>query len=342
MRAYVIRRLLLIIPTLLLVTILVFCVIRLIPGDVIDLMVAERSETLGMGTTLDDAYIRHLMGLDVGIFTQYGRWLGVLPTPDVGTGESQFHGIFQGYFGKSLWEERTVLDELKSRLPVSFELGAMSLVIALLIALPIGIYSAIRQDTIGDYVGRTLAILAISVPGFWLATLLFVYPSIWWNWTPEVEYIPLFPAAGFSLGNLGGNLLQFLIPAILMGMLISGTTMRMTRTMMLEVLRQDYIRTAWSKGLTERVVVIRHALRNAFIPVVSMIGLLLPILIGGTVVMEQIFALPGIGRLMITAIQRRDYPMLSGVNVMTAGFVLMCNLLVDLTYGWLDPRVQYR
>jgi len=311
------------VPTLFLVTVLVFSVIRLIPGDVIDLMVAERSDMAGMGTTMDADYIRHLMGLDVPVHVQYGRWV---------------QGIFTEWppdLGESLWRDRTVLNELGDRLPVSLELGAMSIVIALLFALPIGTYSAIRQDTIGDYIGRTVAVLAISVPAFWVATLLFVYPSIYFNWTPPVEYVPI-------ADNLGANLMQFIIPAVLLGMLISGTTMRMTRTMMLEVLRQDYIRTAWSKGLRERIVVIRHALRNAFIPVVSMIGLLLPILIGGTVVIEQIFCLPGIGRLLLTAIQMRDYPMLSGVNVLTAGFILICNLLVDLTYAWLDPRVQYR
>jgi peptide/nickel transport system permease protein len=323
MRAYIIRRLALMIPTLFLVTVLVFSVIRLIPGDVIDLMVAERSDMAGMGTTMNPDYIRHLLGLDVPIQVQYGRWV---------------KGIFTEWppdLGQSLWMDRTVLDELGDRLPVSLELGAMSLIVAMLFALPIGTYSAIRQDTVGDYIGRTIAVLAISVPAFWVATLLFVYPSIYLNWTPPVEYVPI-------ANDLGANLIQFIIPALLLGMLISGTTMRMTRTMMLEVLRQDYIRTAWSKGLRERIVVIRHALRNAFIPVVSMIGLLLPILIGGTVVIEQIFCLPGIGRLLLTAIQMRDYPMLSGVNVLTAGFILICNLLVDLTYAWLDPRIQYR
>ena len=341
MRAYIIRRLLLMIPTLVLVTVLVFGVIRLIPGDVIDLIVAERSETAGMGTTMDADYIRHLLGLDVPIHIQYGRWVGVLPTID-DEGRRQFDGILQGNLGASLWMDRTVIDELRDRTPVSVELGFLSLMVALLLALPIGTYSAIRQDTVGDYIGRTFAILAISVPAFWLGTLLFVYPSIWWNWTPPVEYIPLFPSGGFSLQNLGANLLQFAIPSVLMGMLISGTTMRMTRTMMLEVLRQDYIRTAWSKGLTERVVVMRHALKNALIPVVSMIGLLIPILIGATLVIELIFALPGIGRLILTAIQRRDYLILSGINVVTACFVLVVNLVVDLTYAWLDPRVQYR
>ena len=320
MRNYAVRRLILIVPTLILVTVLVFSVVRMLPGDVIDLMVAENADAAGMGETMDTDYIRELLGLDVPIHVQYFRWVG---------------GIFQGDFGRSLWGEILVLEEIGRRLPITLELGIMSLVVALLIALPIGVYSAIRQDTTGDYVGRTLGILAISVPPFWLGTLAFVYPSIWWRWTPPIEYIQF---GDDPLANLG----QFLLPAIIMGMVMSGTTMRMTRTMMLEVLRQDYIRTAWSKGLRERVVVVRHALKNALIPVVSMIGLLLPITIGGAVVIEQIFVLPGVGRLMLGSIQSRDYPMLSGINLMTASFVLMVNLVVDLSYGWLDPRVQYR
>ena len=323
------------IPTLLMVTVLIFGVIRLIPGDIIDLMVAERSETAGMGTTMDADYIRHQLGLDVPLHIQYGRWLGVLPTPTNQTGRSAFHGIIQGNLGGSLWRDRSVWEDLKSRIPVTLELGIMALVVALLLALPIGTYSAIRQDTLGDYAGRTIAVLAISVPDFWLATMVFVYPSIWWGWSPPVEYIPL-------VKDPGANLVQFLIPAVILGMVISGTTMRMTRTMMLEVLRQDYIRTAWSKGLRERVVVLRHAMRNAMIPVLSMIGLLLPVLVAGTVVIEQVFVLPGVGRLMLDAIQRRDYPVLSGINVVVASFVLVVNLVVDLNYAWLDPRIQYR
>ncbi len=319
MRAYFVRRLLLIIPTLLLVSILVFSVIRMIPGDVIDLMIAENATTAGMGD-MDVDYVRNLLGLDVPIYQQYGRWLG---------------GLVLGDLGQSLWNERTVVQLIVDRLPITLELGFLSLFFALLIALPIGIYSAIRQDTAGDYIGRTLGVLAISIPPFWLGTMLFVYPSVWWNWTPPIEYIRF-------VDNPTANLGQFVLPAIIMGMVMSGTTMRMTRTMMLEVLRQDYIRTAWSKGLRERVVVIRHALKNAMIPVVSMIGLLLPVTIGGAVVIEQIFVLPGVGRLMLTSIQDRDYPVLSGINVMVATFVLLANLAVDMTYGWLDPRVQYR
>jgi peptide/nickel transport system permease protein len=211
----------------------------------------------------------------------------------------------------------------------------MALIIAVLVALPIGVYSAIRQDTAGDYLGRTVSILAMSVPGFWIGTMIMVFPALWWGWSPQVQLIRF---VDDPLGNLG----MFVIPAAVMGMAMSGITMRMTRTMMLEVLRQDYIRTAWSKGLRERVVVLRHALKNALIPVVTIIGLQMPVLIGGTVIIEQIFALPGIGLLEINAIFNRDYPIISGVMLMMAMFVLIMNLLIDLTYSFLDPRVQYR
>jgi peptide/nickel transport system permease protein len=211
----------------------------------------------------------------------------------------------------------------------------MAMITALIIALPIGTYSAIRQDTGGDYVGRSIAILCISLPGFWLGTMVIVFPSVWWNWTPSMEYIPF-------LSDPGTNLVQFIIPAVIMGMVMSGNTMRMTRTMMLEVLRQDYIRTAWSKGLAERVVVTRHALKNALIPVVTIVGLQVPILIGGTAIMEQIFVLPGVGRYLVEALGRRDYPILSGINLIMASFVLVVNLVVDVIYAYLDPRIQYR
>ncbi len=249
------------------------------------------------------------------------------------TGEVK--GVLEGDLGNSLWSGRSITSEMGAKIPVSFELGLIALVTSLIVALPIGIYSAIRQDTWGDYAGRTFAILAISLPGFWIATMVIVYPSIWWGWSPSMEYIPFFK-------DPIGNLIQFVIPGVIMGMTMSGATMRMTRTMMLEVLRQDYIRTAWSKGLAERTVILRHALKNALIPVVTMVGMQLPILIGGAVITEQIFALPGIGRYLVDAINRRDYPIISGINLVIATMVLFVNLAIDLTYAWLDPRVQYR
>jgi peptide/nickel transport system permease protein len=330
MRAYVIRRLLLIIPTLGIVTVMVFLLVRFIPGDVIDMMLAQMSEQSGMGAELTEEYLREAMGLDEPLIVQYGRWLGVWPWED-----GKVHGIFQGDLGESLWKNESISKEMLQRLPVSLELGIIAISTGWLIALPVGVYSAIRQDTVGDYVGRTIAIAFISIPGFWIMTMVIVYPSIWWGWTPPLEYIPI-------VKDLGGNLIQFIIPGFLMGMMMSGTTMRLTRTMMLEVLRQDYIRTAWSKGLKERTIIIRHAMKNALIPVVTIAGMMLPVLIGGTVITEQIFCLPGVGRFLFEALNQRDYPIISGVNLVLSTVVLFSNLLVDVTYSWLDPRVQYQ
>jgi peptide/nickel transport system permease protein len=218
---------------------------------------------------------------------------------------------------------------------VSFELGLLALIIGQLIALPIGIYSAVRQDTVGDYIGRSFAIFCIAVPSFWLGTMAVVFPAKYWGWAPPIEYVPFFE-------DPLNNLKQFIVPSVILGMVMSGTTMRMTRTMMLEVLRQDYIRTAWSKGLRERIVIFRHALKNAFIPVVTIVGMRLPLLIGGSAVLESIFALPGVGRLIIEVISNRDYPILSGINLIMATVVLLMNLIVDITYAYLDPRVHYR
>jgi len=244
-------------------------------------------------------------------------------------------GVFRGDLGKSLWTKVPVGEEIIARLPISLELGLLALGIGLLIALPIGIYSGIRQDTIGDYIGRTVAILFISLPTFWVGTMVVVYPSIWLGWSPPVQYIP------FAENPLE-NLAQFVITASIMGMYMSGTTMRMTRTMMLEVLRQDYIRTAWSKGLRETAIVTGHALRNALIPVITIVGMMLPILIGGSVIMEQIFCLPGIGRLLVEALNKRNYPIISGVNLFVAFATLIINLLVDLSYAYINPRIRYR
>ena len=221
------------------------------------------------------------------------------------------------------------------RLPVTMELGVMGLIIGIIISIPIGVYAAIRQDTIPDYILRSLAILLISVPSFWIGTMIMIYPSIWWGWSPPMELIQF---SKNPLGNIG----MFLLPAIVLGTGLTGTAMRMTRAMMLETLRQDYTRTAWAKGLTERAIVIRHAMKNALIPVVTIIGMQLPLIIGGSVIIEQIFVLPGIGRLLLEALNQRDYPIVSGINLVFATFVIVVNLLVDLTYGWLDPRIHYQ
>ncbi|MDE0027498.1 MAG: ABC transporter permease [Spirochaetaceae bacterium] len=317
MRAYIIRRLLLIIPTLLLMTILVFLSVRFIPGDVIDVMVS-RMDTAGGG--IDREALERQLGLDVPVWVQYGRWLG---------------GVFlHGSLGESLMGRGAVEERIVARLPVTLELGVLALLIGLAIALPAGIYSAVRQDTATDYVGRSVAIIGLATPNFWLALMVVIYPAIWLGWAPPLELV------AFTEDPLG-NLAVFIIPSLILGTASAAATMRMTRTMMLEVLRQDYVRTAWSKGMGERAVVLRHALKNALIPVVSLIGLQLPILVGGAVIMENIFNLPGLGRLMLLALNERDYPMVSGINLFFATAVVAFNLITDLTYAFLDPRVRY-
>ena len=317
MRAYIIRRLLLMIPTLLLLTIVVFLSVRFIPGDVIDAMVGRMDQS---ATNIDREALEHLLGLDVPVWVQYGRWLG---------------GVFlHGSLGESLMGRGAVEERIVARLPVTLELGVLAILISLVTAMPVGIYSAVRQDTAADFLGRSVAIIGLATPNFWLALMVIIYPAIWFGWAPPTELV------SFTEDPLG-NLAVFIIPSLILGTASAAATMRMTRTMMLEVLRQDYIRTAWSKGLKERAVVIRHAVKNGLIPVVSLIGLQLPILVGGAVIMENIFNLPGLGRLMLIALNERDYPMVSGINLFFATGVVVFNLVTDLTYAFLDPRVRY-
>ena len=324
----------LIIPTLFILSVLVFLSVRFIPGDTIDAMTSTLRGMGGGRSDIDREALEHLLGLDVPVHVQYGRWIGVLPTPDWVTGESHFKGILQGTLGKSLIGEWSIEDGIAERLPVTIQLGVMAIVIGLVIALPVGIYSAIRQDTAADYVGRTAAIIGIATPNFWLALMVMIYPAIWWNWSPPMEWVPF---TEDPLGNLG----VLIIPSLILGTAGAAGTMRMTRTMMLEVLRQDYIRTAWSKGLNERVVIMRHALKNAFIPVVTMIGMELPIMVGGAVIIENIFNLPGLGRLFVDALTDRNYPAISGINLVIGIAVMGANLVTDLIYPYLDPRVRY-
>jgi len=318
MRAYVIRRLLALIPTLFFASVIVFATVRMIPGDIIDMMISQNDISAG-GT--DRAQLEKALGLDQPMYIQYFRWMGGI--------------LLRGDFGSSLWQEQSVIGEILARLPTTFQLGAMALVVALVVAVPIGVWSAIRQDTWGDYLGRSFSIINLAVPGFWVGTMVMVFPAIWWGISPDVKFVP------FSEDPLG-NLIQLSIPAAILGTSLSAITMRMTRTMMLEVLRQDYIRTAWAKGMNERTMVVRHALRNALIPVVTLIGLQAPILIGGTVIMEQIFVIPGMGLMLLEAVSRRDYPVITGVFLVVGVAVVLINLIVDLSYGLLDPKVRYR
>jgi len=311
------------IPTMFVVTVVVFLMIRFIPGSIVELMMFQ----MGGGgesqseETISPEAIREWLGLDKPMHIQYASWM---------------NGIFtRGDFGSSLWTRKPVLPEILARLPITFELGLFAFIIAQLIALPVGVISAIRQDTWLDYVGRSFAIISLTTPAFWLGTMIVIFPSIWWGWSPEVEL------SSFT-EDPAGNLVQFLIPAALLGTQMSAATMRMLRTTMLDVLRHDYIRTAWAKGLRERGVIARHVLRNAMIPVITMVAGQLFIMIGGTVIMEQIFNLPGMGRLFLDAIFRRDYPYVSGINLILASVGLVLILLTDLSYAYLDPRIRYR
>lgn len=323
MAGYFVRRVLLIIPTLFICTWIVFLIARSIPGSAIELMASEM-EMSGMvsgGVTVDVDYLRGQLGLDVPVHVQYFRWAGGILT--------------HADFGNSLWTGRPLVDELKLRYPVTLELSLISLLLSIVIAIPLGVYAAIRQDTVADYLGRSFAVASLSIPNFWIATIVMVFPAIWWGWSPSIEYIPF---SEDPVGNLG----QFIIPAVIMGTSASAGLMRMTRTLMLEVLRNDYIRTAWSKGLKERTVVMRHGFKNASLPLITMLGARIPGLLSGSIVMEQIFGLPGIGRLMIEAINRRDYPIISGVNLIMAMLTLVVILLTDISYAYVDPRIKYR
>ena len=312
MQAFIIRRLLAVIPTLLFTSVIVFASIRLIPGDVVDLMLAQND----ISTGTDRAVIEAALGLDKPIYEQYFIWVT---------------NALQGDFGYSLWQNTPVAEQLAVTLPITFELGFLALIVALTVAIPIGIYSAMKQDTLGDYITRSFCCSPYQVSG---SVPVMVFPSVWWRWAPPLQYTPFFE-------DPLGNLAHMLVPAVLLGLSLSAVTMRMTRTMMLEVLRQDYIRTARAKGLHENLIIFRHALRNCLIPVVTLIGLQAPLLIGGAVILEQIFVVPGMGLMLLEAVFQRDYPVVTGVFLIVGVSILLINLMVDLTYGFLDPKVRH-
>ena len=319
MRRYLIRRLLAVIPTLFFASIIVFLVIRVLPGDAVDLII--KSSPFMADSEQMRADIERDLGLDHPMHVQYVRWLGAI--------------VLRGDLGTSLMRDTSVSAEILQRLPVTMEMGLWAVFFALIIAIPIGVYSALRQDTMGDYVGRSFAILMLAVPSFWLGTMVVILPAVWWGWSPPTRLVPF---ADDPIRHIA----VFLTPSAILGASLAAVTMRMTRTMMLEVLRQDYIRTARAKGLTERLVVMRHAIRNALIPVITLIGLFVPIIIGGTVILERIFDIPGMGQLLLLAVQDRDYPVITGIFLVVGVFVIMVNLLVDLSYGLLDPKVRHQ
>ncbi len=315
MHRYLAKRLFLLIPTLFLVTVFVFSMVRLIPGDIVQMMLEQYQYAK------DVAELRHKLGLDQPIYLQYVTWIGKL---------------LQGDFGVSLWTKRTAVEELATRFPVTLELSFLSILFSLLISLPIGVMAAVRQDTFLDYLCRSLTIMALSIPGFWLATLMLVFPSYWFHWAPAIgDFTP------FHADPLG-HLAQFILPGIALGLSQSGVIMRMTRSMMLEVLRQDFIRTAWAKGLPAQLVICKHTLKNAMIPIIDVVGIQMPFYFGGSIIMEHIFGLPGMGSFAFEVISRRDYPMIQAVTLFVALLIVLTNLIIDVSYGYLDPRIRHQ
>ena len=313
MRAYVLRRLLVALPSLLIASLIVFTLPRLIPGDVVQLMLEEKA----YGKDLDD--LRAKLGLNRPIYVQYVDWLG---------------SVVRGNLGESLWTRQPVLTELERRLPVTGTLGVMALVVAVLLGIPVGVLAAVRQDGVLDFFVRSAAILGLSIPAFVTAILTILLPAMWWGWAPArfVEFSK----------DPAGYVLQFILPAVILGIASAAGIMRLTRGMLLEVLRQDYVRTAWAKGLRERVVVLKHSLKNAVIPVVTVLGLQVVSIVGGAVIIEWIFGLPGMGQFLVDAIVQRDYPVIQGINLLIVLIIVLTNLSVDLLYAALDPRIRYQ
>jgi peptide/nickel transport system permease protein len=317
MRTYIAKRLLLIVPTLLGAATLVFLIMRVIPGDVALLILGGDQGQIDQKQL--DA-MRQQLGLDQSLLMQFGTWLW---------------GVVRFDFGKSLWTGQPVVEELLIRLPLSLELALFATMVSVVIAIPLGMLAAVRQDTWVDYLVRVVSIGGLAIPGFWVGILCILALVIFFGWGPPLEFTPpwVSPWANFQM---------MVWPVVTVGYRFSAVTTRMTRSTVLEVLREDYIRTAWAKGLAERAVVIRHALKNSMLPVITLIGTEFAFLIGGLVVTETVFTLNGVGRFVVDAVAHRDYPVVQAIIFLTASSFVLVNLLVDLTYAWFDPRIRYQ
>ena len=314
MGGYVLRRVLFTIPTLIGISIIIFLMVRLLPGDYIDI--------LGGGdfsaTPEQEAAARAQLGLDGSIAEQYWRWIS---------------GIAQGDFGFSFRNTEPVSNVLLHALPITAELVFLGLLIAVVIGIPLGVLSAVKRDSKHDYAARVGGLIGVSIPNFWLATLLLLFTSRVFGWVPPLTYVPFYK-------DPIENLSQFILPAISISVFTLAIVMRMVRATMLEVLGQDYVRTARAKGVKQKVVISRHALRNALIPVVTVVGFEIGILMGGSAIVEIIFGLPGLGNTLINAIFNRDYPVVQAATMLLAFIFVFANLAVDLLYGVLDPRIS--
>jgi peptide/nickel transport system permease protein len=317
MHTYILRRILLMFPTLLGSVTLIFLLMRLLPGDVALYMLGSSESSVVNVATLQQ--IRQELGLDKPLIAQYGSWLWSAARLD---------------FGNSYWTRQPVVEELKRRYPMTANLAILSLALGTLIAIPIGVLSAVRQDTLIDYAARVFVIAGLSIPNFWLSILVILGLVHYFNWLPPLDYAPFWVDPWL-------NLKQLIFPALITGYRLSAVGARMTRSSLLEVLRDDFVRTARAKGLREQTVIFRHALRNALLPVITIIGVELLVLFGGLVVVETVFTIPGIGRFLVDAILHRDYPSIQALVFVFAVFVVGVNLLVDLAYAILDPRIRY-
>lgn len=316
MALYVLRRLIVAIPTLLLVIAIVFFGIRVLPTDIADVIV--ESAPFG-GSALTKEAIRQQYDLDKPLLVQFGLYVSRLVTGDLGV---------------SAYDRRPVADRIKRALPTTLELTAIAIFISVGLAIAAGTVSAVYRDTSVDYVVRVTSITMFSIPVFWVGTMVIVFPAIWWRYFPPISYVSL-------IEDPLQNLRQFLPPALVLGLALMGSVTRLVRSALLEVLRQDYVRTARAKGLRGRTVVIRHALRNGFLPILSFIGLQVATLLGGTVIIESIFAMPGLGTLLLNSVLTRDYPVIQGSVLVFGGLVVLTNLLTDLGYMFVDPRVRH-
>lgn len=315
MYRYIGRRLLLAVPTLLGATVIVFVIMRVAPGDVVDVIVGDGDVPAAQKEAIRDA-----LGLNDSLPVQYLDWVRELVTLDI---------------GNSLVTDREILPDLKGRAVVTAEVAFGAILLSLLIAIPLGTISALKQDTPLDYLLRFVSIGGLSLPSFWIATVLLVALSRWFGWIPPIEYKSL---AEDPLSNLK----QLFLPMLILGYALSAVISRLTRSSVLEVLRDDYVRTARAKGLAERTVVVRHGLRNALLPVVTVTGAQFGYLLGGTVIMESIFTIPGVGQYTLDAILRRDYPVVQFCIVFMATVQVVTNLLTDVSYGIIDPRIRYQ
>ena len=317
MRTYLAKRLLLIVPTLFGVAAVVFLIMRVIPGDV-TLLILGGDQT-GRIDPQQLAAMRHQLGLDQPLAVQFGAWLW---------------GVLRLDFGNSLWTGQPVIEEVLIRLPLSLEVAILATIVSVLLAIPLGMIAAVRQDTWVDYLIRVVSIGGQAIPSFWVGILVILFLVIYFGWGPPLEFTPPWvdPWANFQ---------QLVWPVLTIGYRYAAVTTRMTRSTVLEVLREDYIRTAWAKGLRERAVVIRHALKNAMLPVITLVGTEFAFLIGGLVVTETVFTLNGVGRFVVDAVAHRDYPVVQALVFLIALCFVIVNLLIDLTYAWLDPRIRY-